>query len=238
MIPDDELGGVARDALLARAARGEVPSAEAQGTAEWHTALAEWRPGEEEGRLFVPLPAGLAAHVLPATVFAGLGRDPASSFRELIFIAGHERNLTAKGVVNIVGGAALLATGGGLLLYSGLFEGNTRKVVVRLRVSLDPVPGGTELELARQVDDRDPEPVTTKEKEAARDRIMCTASAMRHYLALFAVFGPWASGAPIANAPARAIEARLVSLGEPLASRAEELARKLRSSLERASTGA
>jgi hypothetical protein len=173
--------------------------------------------------------------VLPFTVFAGLplagterGEDGGI---ELVFTVDRRLGITTKGVVNLVGLATLATLGAGVFLVGGS-RGHTRSKPVHLRASLIPTRGGVELALARQVEDGPASPSPAEDHAALRDRIADVVPAIRAYLALAAVFGPWARGTALANASAAAIEKRLAALGEPLASRASRVAKTLRVPLE------
>ncbi len=229
-MPGDEIGRIVSQALLARAARGEVAKGEAKRLAELHAAIAEWDPNERE-ECFLPLEEAEAEKVVPALLFPGMVayRDYPGGVLELVFTIGQSTGLTDQGklkaAVNVIGVVTLFAAGGGFFMTGG---DDTRAVQHRLRVSVTESGGGVVLGLSHQVDDGTPKLAGKKELAAFREQIKAIEPALRCYYALAAVYGPWAEGTPCVAATESAIEKRLVALGDPLAKKAGQVAPKLR----------
>src|SRR5262249_6656811 len=114
------------------------------------------------------------------------------------------------------------------LFSIGGSEDSTRDAIQRLRVSLIETENGSQLGLARQVDDGRPKPASTTELVALSATPAAGAPADPSHYAPVALFGPWARGMPAFVASEAAILKRLLALGEPLAPRAPTLARRLK----------
>jgi DNA-directed RNA polymerase subunit RPC12/RpoP len=226
-MPNDELGGISREALLARAARGEVVPGEAEALSRAHAALARWRPEEHDGP-FLPLDEDEAATVIPVILFRGqlMRREAAEERTELILHVGTtlEPSDFAKAslTINLLGMAAMFALGSGLFVHS--HGGSQEALPIFLRVSLDRVSGGVTLGLSHQIEDRPPVPAGEQGLAAMRAQIIDAAPRLRGYYALLAIFGSWVEGSRTLQVVPKALERRLTSLGSPLAERAVQIA--------------
>jgi hypothetical protein len=228
-IPSGEHGTVVADALLARAARAEVTKGEAETLARVMRGLSAWEPEADDPVPFLPLDVDEAQTVVPWLLMPGLScfRERTPDGWDLVFTVGRQTELTAKGALNLLSAVSVLAGGAGLFKIGGS-EDSTRDAIQRLRVSLIETEHGSQLGLARQVDDGRPTRASTKELVALSATLAAGAPAIRSYYALVALFGPWARGMPAFVASEAAILKRLLALGEPLASRAATLAPRLK----------
>lgn len=224
---------VAGQALVARAALGEVAHAEAITLVARLRALGGWRPDGNESPPRLPIPLEDAEHVVPWLLFPGMAWIPdrgQAPGLDLVFSAGKAgTEMSAKTALNVVSLVTLAAGGGGTFLLGGEPDRERQR---RMRVTV--TPAGREavtLAVALQVDDGKPKPEGAKTHARLSQSILERADALRAYYALLALFGPGAAGAVAVVATEPAIRARLEALGGPLAARASALASKLKLSV-------
>jgi DNA-directed RNA polymerase subunit RPC12/RpoP len=232
-MPHGYMGELARDALLARAALGDVVPGETEMLTASLAALARWRP-EDHPDAFMPCSEEQAAIIVPLLLFHGtIARpDRRNGVLELVFSLGtlSEPSDVAKTkfAVNVLSTVSLLTLGYGVFFHP--HPGEDEDVQHALRVSLRRSEQGVVLGLSHQLDDREPQPASERELAAMREEVIAAAPRFAEYYALIAVYGARSQGSTIMMALPKAIERRIISLGEPLASRAPEIARRLKPS--------
>jgi len=228
-MPHDEMGEIARHALLARAALGEVAPGEAEMLSSVLAALARWRP-EQVPDAFLPLSEAQAAIVVPVILFNGhrASVGDRDGVRELVFNVGRSTESAEnkqRDAINVIGAVTFLAFGfGHFRIPVGLGE----EVQLYSRIALAPAERGVVLGLSHQLGDGIPQPASAAGLAALREQVIGAAPEFAAYYAMMAIYGSWAQGNTIVAAVPKALQRRLTSLGEPLASRAAQLASRLK----------
>jgi hypothetical protein len=237
-LPATDPFGVAREALLARAARGEVGPDEAARAPGLLRALAGWNPAEGDETVHLPLPLDEAEHVVPRLLF---GKetwvvDRAGGGVEVVMILDQSGRMGEAGtmILSSVLGAALIATTGVGFFLVPKVGGRRRGEVEnpdqqRLRVALEPRGGGVAIaSVATQTNQGRPRPMPAQALRDMAAAVAGRADVVRLHYVTQALFGPEVRGPAVDGAAPQALVARLQDLGGPLAARAEAIAALLK----------
>lgn len=232
-LPDLGTFRVAREALRIRASRDELGWAESANLIANLSAVARWVPAGSD-RAIIPLPLNECEGLIPVLIFGMTVSAVERTGRTttLLLLLG-ETGSWSSGVTGTIAAAAVLTWVlvpdlGDLVLLPLALSGEAGEAAPRryLRVTLRPRLEGTELTLASQIDTNPPKPNPKATAELART-LHEFKPVLEKYYALLALFGHGLGLTAARMSPARAIEARMRSLGGWLTQNAPSLAESL-----------